>query len=47
MASIYQRGARWYLRYRDERGRWRDRVWLWKGKALLIAGKYTYRPLLV
>ena len=26
MASVYARGERWYLRYRDERGRWRDRV---------------------
>ena len=26
MASVYQRKDRWYLRYRDERGRWRDRV---------------------
>ena len=26
MASVYQRSEKWYLRYRDARGRWRDRV---------------------
>jgi integrase len=26
MASVYQREERWYLRYRDARGVWRDRV---------------------
>ena len=26
MASVYQRADKWYLRYRDRHGRWRDRV---------------------
>ncbi len=26
MASVYQRGTKWYLRFRDRHGRWRDRV---------------------
>ena len=26
MASVYQRGGKWYLRYRDGHGVWRDRV---------------------
>jgi integrase len=26
MASVYQRGAKWYLRVRDEGGKWRDRA---------------------
>jgi len=26
MASVYQRGSKWYLRYRNNRGRWIDRV---------------------
>ena len=26
MSSVYQRGSKWYLRYRDHTGRWRDRA---------------------
>jgi len=32
MASVYKRGDRWYLRYKDEHGRWRDRVSRAQGK---------------
>ena len=26
MASVYLKAGRWYLRYKNERGRWQDRV---------------------
>ena len=26
MASVYQRGRKWYVRYEDGSGRWTDRV---------------------
>lgn len=26
MASVYERGSRWYVRVKDEHGRWKDRV---------------------
>ncbi len=33
MASVYRRADKWYLRYRDRHGRWRDRVSMARTKA--------------
>lgn len=45
MASVYERAGRWYVRYRDGMGRWRDKVTKAESKteARRLAGEFERR----